>query len=106
MIKTQEIKKQLKTIKAHSLNEFKETGHLLRLLTKLSRTADEKAFIKHQSMDLIKITVVLSVGALPGGTVAVAFMELGFRKINRSILPSKYISEEQKEDKKEAEESV
>jgi len=96
MIKTEEIKKQLAIIKAHSLNEFKETKQLLRLLTKFSKTADEKAFVKHQSVDLLKITVVLSVGALPGGTVVVAFMELGFRKINRSILPSKFVSEEEK----------
>jgi len=98
MIKTEEIKKQLETIKAHSLNEFKETKQLLRLLTKFSKTKEERSFIKHQSLDLLKITVVISVGALPGGTVAVAFIELGFRKINRSILPSKYVSEEEKEE--------
>lgn len=93
MINTEEIKKQLETIKAHSINEFKETRQLLILLVKFSKTDKEKAFVKHQSVDLLKITVVVGVGALPGGTVAVAFIELGFRKINRSILPSKFVHE-------------
>ena len=96
MLNTTGIKQQIKTIKAHSINEYRETIHLLRLLKKRAKSKDEKAFIRHQSLDLLKISVVVIIGALPGGTVAVAFIELGFRKINRSILPTSYSDEMKK----------
>ena len=90
MINTKEIKKQIDTIKSHSINEYRETIHLLRLLKKWAKTPEEKAFIKHQSADVVKITVVIAIGALPGGTVAIAFLEMGFRKIDRTILPTAF----------------
>ena len=90
MINTQEIKKQIKTIKSHSINEYRETVYLLYLLKKWAKTPEEKAFIRHQSVDMVKISVVIVIGALPGGTVAIAFMEMGFRKMNRTILPTAF----------------
>ena len=97
MINKEEIRRQIKTIKAHSVNEYRETIHLLRLLKKRAKSQEEKAFIRHQSIDIIKISIVIVIGALPGGTVAVTFMELGFRKFNRTILPTSY-SDEMKEE--------
>ena len=97
MINREEIRKQIKSVKAHSVNEYRETIHLLRLLKKRAKSREEKAFIRHQSMDLVKISIVVVIGALPGGTVVVTFMELGFRKFNRTILPTSY-SDEMKEE--------
>jgi len=93
MLNKEEIKKQIETIKAHSINEYRETIHLFRLLKKRAKSKEEKAFIQHQSIDILKISVVVSVGALPGGTVVVAFIEMGFRKFNRTILPTSFSDE-------------
>jgi len=90
MLNREEIKKQVKTIKEHSINEYRETIHLFRLLKKRAKTQEEKSFIQHQSIDILKISVVVSVGALPGGTVAIAFIEMGFKKFNKSILPTSF----------------
>ena len=90
MINTKEIKKQIQTIKSHSINEYRETIHLLRLLKKRAKSREEKAFIKHQSLDVVKISVIIVIGALPGGTVAIAFIEMGFRKMNKTILPTTF----------------
>ena len=90
MFNTEEIKKQIQTIKSHSINEYRETIHLLRLLKKRAKSREEKAFIKHQSIDVMKISVVIVIGALPGGTVAIAFIEMGFRKMNKTILPTTF----------------
>ncbi len=93
MLNTKEIKKQIEIIKAHSINEYRETIHLFRLLKKRAKSKEEKSFIRHQSVDILKITVVVSVGALPGGTVVVAFIEMGFRKFNSTILPTSFSDE-------------
>ena len=93
MIKTKEIKKQIERIKEHSINEYRETIHLFRLLKKRAKSKEEKAFIQHQSVDILKISVVVSVGALPGGTVVIAFIEMGFRKFNKTILPTSFSDE-------------
>jgi len=93
MLNTQAIKAQIKTIRKHSLNEYRETIHLFRLLKKRARSDEERDFIRHQSVDILKISVVVVIGALPGGTVAIAFLEVGFRKMNRTILPTAYSGE-------------
>lgn len=93
MIKKEEIKKQIQTIRSHSLNEYRETLHLLRLLKKRAKSREDIAFIRHQSVDIMKIIIVLAIGALPGGTVVIAFIEMGFRKIDRTILPTAFTDE-------------
>ena len=93
MLNTKEIKKQINTIKSHSINEYRETIQLLRLLKKRAKTKEDIAFIRYQSIDLVKISVVVVVGALPGGTLAVAFIEVGFRKINKTILPTTFTAD-------------
>jgi len=90
MLNTKEIKKQIQTIKSHSVNEYRETIHLLRLLKKRAKSREDKDFIKHQSIDVLKISVVVVIGALPGGTVAIAFIEMVFRKMNKTILPTTF----------------
>jgi len=90
MINTQEIKKQITVIRAHALNEYKESKQLFVMIFKRNKSKDDKAFIRHQSADLVRITVVVGIGALPGGTIVVAVVEMGLRKINLSILPSAY----------------
>ena len=90
MLNTKEIKRQIKVVRSHSINEYRETIQLLRLLKKRAKTKDDRAFIRHQSVDIIKITVVVLIGALPGGTLVVAFIEMGFRKMDRTILPTSF----------------
>jgi len=90
MFNTKKIKKQIKVIKSHSINEYRETLQLLRLLKKSAKTKDDHAFIRHQSVDIVKISVVIVIGALPGGTFAIAFIEMGFRKMNTTILPTTF----------------
>ena len=90
MINKEEIKQQVKAIKSHSINEYRETIHLLRLLKKRAKSAEDKAFIRHQSVDIVKISVIIVIGALPGGTVVIAFLEMGFRKMNKTILPTSF----------------
>ena len=89
----EEIKEKLLLLKAQSHNEYRETLTMLRLLYKQAKTAEEKEFIRQQAADVIKITVVLVIAALPAGTVVVAFVEVGFRKINRTILPTSFSQE-------------
>lgn len=86
----EEIREKITLLKAQSHNEYKETLVMLRLLYKQAKTEEEKVFVRQQAADLIKISIVLVIAALPAGTVVVAFMELGFRKINRTILPSSF----------------
>ncbi len=93
MMSRQEIKEKIMLIKAQSHNEYKETLVMLRLLYKQAKSAEEKAFIRQQAADIFKISIVVVIAALPGGTVVVAFMELGFRKINRTILPTSFSEE-------------
>ncbi len=93
MLNNKKLKKQIAIIKRHTINEYRETLHLFRLLKKQAKTQEDKAFIKHQSTDILKISVVLFIGALPGGTVMVAFVEMGFRKINKTILPAPFAPE-------------
>ncbi|MGB5963943.1 MAG: hypothetical protein WBF77_09735 [Sulfurimonadaceae bacterium] len=93
MSSREEIREKIILIKAQSHNEYKETLIMLRLLYKQAKTEDEKGFIRQQAADLIKISVVVVIAALPGGTIAVAFMEFGFRKINRTILPTSFSQE-------------
>ena len=66
---------------------------MLRLLYKQAKTAEEKEFIRQQAADVIKITVVLVIAAFPAGTIVVAFIEVGFRKVNRTILPTSFSQE-------------
>lgn len=93
MTSREEIREKIILIKAQSHNEYKETLIMLRLLYKQAKTDDEKEFIRQQAADVIKISVVVVIAALPGGTLAVAFMEFGFRKINRTILPTSFSEE-------------
>ncbi len=86
----EEIKEKVTLLKAQSHNEYKETLVMFRLLYKRARTKRQKAFIRQQAADIIKISVVLVIAALPAGTVIVAFVEVGFRKINRTILPTSF----------------
>jgi len=90
MTNREEIKAKITLLKAQSHNEYKETLVMLRLLYKQAKTTEEKAFIRQQAVDLIKISIVVVIAALPAGTLAVAFMEIGFRKINRTILPTSF----------------
>ncbi len=92
-INREEIRERVLLLKAQSHNEYKETLMMLRLLYKQAKTEEEKIFIRQQAADIIKITVVLVIAALPAGTIAVAFMEIGFRKINRTILPTSFSEE-------------
>ncbi len=96
-ISRQEIRERIALLKAQSHNEYKETLIMLRLLYKQAKTQDEKAFIRQQAADIIKISIVLVIAALPAGTVVVAFVEIGFRKINRTILPTSFSEEFKKE---------
>ncbi len=89
----EDIRDKIILLKAQSHNEYKETLIMLRLLYKQAKTEDEKAFIRQQAADIIKISVVLVIAALPAGTLAVAFIEIGFRKINRTILPTSFSEE-------------
>ena len=90
MMNRQEIREKIMLIKAQSHNEYKETLVMLRLLYKQAKSDEEKAFVKQQAADILKISIVVVIAALPGGTIIVAFMELGFRKINRTILPTSF----------------
>ena len=94
-----QIKEKLILLKAQSHNEYKETLTMLRLLYKQAKTAEEKAFIRQQAADIVKISIVLVIAALPAGTVVVAFIEIGFRKINRTILPTSFSQEFQEQHK-------
>ena len=96
IVSREEIREKITLLKAQSHNEYKETLVMLRLLYKQAKTEEEKVFVRQQAADLVKISIVLVIAALPAGTVVVAFMELGFRKINRTILPTSF-SEEFKE---------
>ena len=89
-ISREEIKEKVTLLKAQSHNEYKETLIMFRLLYKRARTKRQKAFIRQQAADIVKISVVLIIAALPAGTVVVAFVEVGFRKINRTILPTSF----------------
>ena len=93
MTNREEIKAKITLLKAQSHNEYRETLTMLRLLYKQAKTAEEKEFIRQQAADIIKITVVLVIAAFPAGTVVVAFIEIGFRKINRTILPTSFSKE-------------
>ena len=93
MINVKELKKKIKVLRDQSISEYKETVHMFRLLYKKAETHEERAFIRHQAIDIVKITVVIVIGALPGGTVAVAFIEVGFRKVNKTILPTSFSKE-------------
>lgn len=90
----QEIREKVVLLKARSHNEYKETLVMLRLLYKQAKTEDEKEFIRQQAADIIKISIVVVIAAFPGGTLVVAFMEFGFRKINRTILPTSFSEDE------------
>ena len=90
MINIQEIKKQITVIRAHARNEYKESKQLFMMIFKRNKSKDDKAFIRHQSADLVRITVVVGIGALPGGTIVVAIVEISLRKINMTILPTAY----------------
>jgi len=92
-ISRNEIKEKIVLLKAQSHNEYKETLIMLRLLYKQAKTAQEKEFIRQQAADIIKISIVLVIAAFPAGTIAVAFIEVGFRKINRTILPTSFSKE-------------
>ena len=89
----EEIKAKIILLKAQSHNEYKETLIMLRLLYKQAKTEDEKVFIRQQAADVVKISVVLVIAAFPAGMVIVAFIEVGFRKINRTILPTSFSQE-------------
>lgn len=93
MTNREEIKEKIILLKAQSHNEYRETLTMLRLLYKQAKTAEEKEFIRQQAADVIKITVVLVIAAFPAGTIAVAFIEVGFRKVNRTILPTSFSQE-------------
>ena len=93
LINKDKFKEKLLLLKAQSHNEYRETLTMLRLLYKQAKTVEEKDFIRQQAADVIKITVVLVIAALPAGTVVVAFVEIGFRKINRTILPTSFSQE-------------
>jgi Na+-transporting NADH:ubiquinone oxidoreductase subunit NqrB len=93
MTNREEIKAKITLLKAQSHNEYKETLLMLRLLYKQAKTTEDKAFIRQQAVDLIKISIVIVIAALPAGTLVVAFMEFGFRKINRTILPTSFSEE-------------
>ena len=92
-INREEIKEKVTLLKAQSHNEYKETLVMFRLLYKRARTKRQKAFIRQQAADIVKISVVLVIAALPAGTVVVAFVEVGFRKFNRTILPTSFSKE-------------
>lgn len=96
-INREEIKEKIILLKAQSHNEYKETLVMLRLLYKQAKSENEKEFIRQQAADIIKISIVLVIAALPAGTIAVAFIELSFRKINRTILPTSFSKEFEKQ---------
>ncbi len=99
-IDRKEIREKILLIKAQSHNEYKETLMMLRLLYKSAKTKEEKQFILQQAADVFKIGIVLVIAALPAGTVAIAFIEVGFRKFDRTILPSSFSDEFEVEHKK------
>lgn len=90
MVTAKEIKEKIIVFKFRSFKEFKETLLMLRLLSKRAKTPQEHAFVRQQSFDLVKISIVVVIGALPAGSIAVAFIETGLRKINRTILPTAF----------------
>ena len=92
-VSREEIKEKVTLLKAQSHNEYKETIVMFRLLYKRARTKRQKAFIRQQAADIVKISVVLVIAAFPAGTIVVAFIEIGFRKINRTILPTSFSKE-------------
>lgn len=90
MVKIKHYKRKISLLKVKSIREYKETAQMFRLLYKEAKTDEERSFIKKQSVDLVKISVVVVIAALPGGTFAVAFIETGLQKINRTILPTSF----------------
>ena len=93
MTNREEIKAKITLLKAQSHNEYRETLTMLRLFYKQAKTEEEKEFIRQQAADIIKISIVLVIAAFPAGTIVVAFIEVGFRKINRTILPTSFSKE-------------
>lgn len=104
-VSREEIREKITLLMARSHNEYRETLVMLRLFYKQAKTEEERLFIRQQAADVIKISIVLVIAALPAGTVVVAFMELGFRKVNRTILPTSF-SEEFKEQHNRNQESL
>ena len=90
MVIAKEIKEKIIIFKFRSLKEFKETVLMIRLLSKKAKTPEEHIFVRQQSVDLVKISIVIVIGALPGGSFVVAFIETGLRKVNRTILPTAF----------------
>lgn len=83
-------KKQIISFRARFGKEYKETALMLKLLYKQAKTAEEKKFIRLQMYDIAKISVVFSFIVLPGGSLAVAVIETGLQKMNRTIFPSAF----------------
>ena len=91
-------------------NEGRETKELFDLVLKESRgelldengnrrdlTRDEKELIKEQAKDLFKVLGLTSISLLPGGTLV--FILLKVFKQEENLLPSSFLTDEQKQKK-------
>lgn len=90
MFNIKKYKRKITLLRFRSVKEYKETAQMLHLLYKKAKTDEDRIFIRQQSVDLVKISIVVIIAALPGGSLTVAFIETGLRKINRSILPTSF----------------
>jgi len=91
-------------------NEGRETRELFDLVLKESRgelfdengnrrdlTRDEKELVKEQAKDIFKVLGLTSISLLPGGTLV--FILLKVFKQEENILPSSFLTDEQKKKK-------
>lgn len=90
MVNIKNYKRKITLLRFRSVKEYKETTQMLHLLYKKAKTDEERTFIRQQSVDLIKISVVIVIAAFPGGSLAVTLIEAGLRKMNRTILPTSF----------------
>jgi hypothetical protein len=97
MVNIKKYKRKMTLMSFRSAQEYKETVVMLRLIYKQAKTPEDRLFIRQQSLDLLKISVVITIAALPLGSFAVAFIETGLRKINRTVFPTSFDRKSRKE---------
>lgn len=90
MLNIKKYKRKILLVRFRSAKEYKETVLMLRLLHKQAKTSEERIFIRQQSLDLLKISIILVIAVFPGGSLTVALIETGLQKVNRTILPTSF----------------
>ena len=75
------IKAQAVVIKNGYQQEYRETIDMLRLARKKGKSDKDRLFIRDQSVDLARISIMTGIVVLPGGALILAFVETGLRRI-------------------------